>query len=242
MPGRARLPTSRPERRSASATCHRRATEPPRSQPVHRHTANQGHAAKPAHRNSECGELRPLRWSEPAARGPLASPSPNESGPIRCARGMSAPGSGVCTRRGGGTGRLPGSSAPGSGVCTRSGGSNARIGASQPPPRVQTPIPGAQLPPRRRSQPPSRVQTPESGAPPRHGGPQGAPTPAPKRSSVPAQRRREPRISAERRPPRATARSCTPEIAMSCRALDAGPLLSTRPRRGARLGMSLQVG
>ncbi len=108
----------------------------------------------PAHRDRECGALACPRV-ERAGAGARASG----------ARGESAPGSGVCTRRGGGIGRCAGR------VCTRFGGLHPPRGrnrpdqGSQPPRRVQTPIPGAQLPSRRRSQPPSQVQTPATGAP-----------------------------------------------------------------------------
>ena len=120
--------------------------------------------------------------------------------------GRVAPGSGVCTRRGGGTSRIwaqsprPGckppirvhSSRPGGALSPRRGCKPPigvhRCPAGRRPPRATTPDPGAQVPPRRCSQPPSQVQTPDPGAP----------------------------LSAGRRPPRAT----TPEaVHLDC----AGP-------------------
>ncbi len=105
---------------------------------------------------SSCvGSLSPLR----RVRRPLLR---GRNRPV-CGAGLHpvrgfAPGAGAAAAG------VRGRSAPGSGVCTRRGGGSGRIWADSPRPGCKPPIPGAQLPARRRSQPPSRVQTTASGA------------------------------------------------------------------------------
>ncbi len=128
-----------------------------------------------APRSWECGGLRRLRVGRADRRGVGRFPAPRRiqrrEGLIPLRRGTSAPGSGVCTRRGGGVSGMRGRTAPGSGVCTRRGGGTGRIWADsprpgcKPPQRVHSCRSGGPLSPRPGCKPPQRVHSCRSGGP-----------------------------------------------------------------------------